>query len=87
MDANAVSKNWDGAFRMSGSAASTLCMAEKPMSDEEAKRELDQGDKEKIDKKLDELEVSKTSSGKDQTVKSDTEGSNSSSKNLDEQDD
>jgi hypothetical protein len=48
---------------------------------------LDHGDKEKIDKKLDELGVSKTSSGKDQTAKPDTEGSNSSSKNLDEQED
>ena len=62
-------------------------MTEKPLSDDETQRRLDRGDSEKIDKKLDELEVSKTSTGKDQTAKPDTEGSNSSSKNLDEQDD
>ncbi|WP_082852679.1 hypothetical protein [Caballeronia fortuita] len=53
--------------------------------DNEAREALDRGDKEKIDKKLDELDVSTTESGKDQTSKPDTEGSNSSSKNLDEQ--
>jgi hypothetical protein len=62
-------------------------MTGKPLSDEEAQRRLDKEDKEKIDKKLDELEVSKTSTGNDQTTEPDTEGSNSSSKKLDEQDD
>lgn len=62
-------------------------MAEKPVSDEEAQRHLGEGDREMIDRKLDELDVSRTSSGKDQTAKPDTEGSNSSSKNLDEQND
>jgi hypothetical protein len=62
-------------------------MAGKPVSDDEARRRLDDGDSEKIDKTLDELNVSKTLTGKDQTAKPDTEGSNSSSKNLDEQDD
>jgi len=42
---------------------------------------------EKIDRMLDDLDVSTTESGKDQTNKPDTEGSNSSSKNLDEQKD
>jgi hypothetical protein len=42
-------------------------------------------DHQKIDQVLDELDVSTTSSGEDQTAKPDTEGSNSSSKNLDEQ--
>jgi hypothetical protein len=42
-------------------------------------------DHQKIDKVLDDLDVSTTSSGEDQTAKPDTEGSNSSSKNLDEQ--
>lgn len=56
-----------------------------PMSDESAQRALDEGDDEKIDRALDELDVSTTRSGKDQTEKADTEGSNSSSKNLDEQ--
>ncbi|BFG80124.1 hypothetical protein PTKU46_81580 [Paraburkholderia terrae] len=54
-------------------------------SDEAAQRALDEGDNEKIDRDLDELDVSTTKSGKDQTSKPDTEGSNSSSKNLDEQ--
>jgi hypothetical protein len=62
-------------------------MTGKPISDDEAQRRLDDGDSEKIDKTLDKLKVSKTSTGKDQTAKPDTEGSNSSSKNLDEQDD
>jgi hypothetical protein len=57
------------------------------MSDEAAKRALDQGDNAKIDRALDELDVSTTESGKDQSAKPDTEGSNSSSKNLDEQGD
>ncbi|KXV03229.1 hypothetical protein CR51_18790 [Caballeronia megalochromosomata] len=52
-----------------------------------AREALDQGDKQKIDRKLDELDVSTTESGKDQSSKPDTEGSNSSSKNLDEQSD
>jgi hypothetical protein len=55
--------------------------------DHAAREALDRGDKEKIDKKLDELDVSTTESGKDQSSKPDTEGSNSSSKNLDEQSD
>jgi hypothetical protein len=40
-----------------------------------------------MDKTLDELNVSTTESGKDQSRKPDTEESNSSSKNLDEQND
>ncbi|HEY2021355.1 hypothetical protein [Paraburkholderia sp.] len=59
--------------------------ADEPTSDEAARRALDEGDNEKIDSALDELDVSTTESGKDQTSKPDTEGSNSSSKNLDEQ--
>jgi hypothetical protein len=59
----------------------------KPVPDEAAQRALDDGDNEKIDRALDELDVSTTRSGKDQSAKPDTEGSNSSSKNLDEQDD
>jgi hypothetical protein len=55
--------------------------------DRAAREALDRGDKEKIDKKLDELDVSTTESGKDQSSKPDTKGSNSSSKNLDEQSD
>lgn len=58
-----------------------------PVSDESARRALDEGDHEKIDRTLDELDVSTTKSGKDQSGRPDTEGSNSSSKNLDEQDD
>lgn len=58
-----------------------------PMTDDQARRALEDGDNEKIDRVLDELDVSTTRSGKDQTRKPDTEGSNSSSKNLDEQDD
>ncbi|GJH12754.1 hypothetical protein CBA19CS11_27970 [Caballeronia novacaledonica] len=52
---------------------------------ESAPKELSQGTKDVIDKKLEELKVSKTESGKDQSSKPDTEGSNSSSKNLDEE--
>ncbi|AQH05199.1 hypothetical protein A9R05_40055 (plasmid) [Burkholderia sp. KK1] len=58
-----------------------------PNKDRVAQDALDRGDKEKIDKTLDELNVSTTESGKDQSRKPDTEGSNSSSKNLDEQND
>jgi hypothetical protein len=50
-----------------------------------AKRKLKPETKDTIDQKLDELNVSKTESGKDQTSKPDTEGSNSSSKNPDEE--
>lgn len=57
------------------------------ISDEAAQRALDEGDHEKIDRTLDELNVSTTESGRDQSAKPDTEGSNSSSKNLDEQGD
>jgi hypothetical protein len=53
-------------------------------SDEAAQRALDEGDNKKIDRALNELNVSTTRSGKDQTSKPDTGGSNSSSKNLDE---
>jgi hypothetical protein len=59
--------------------------AAQPMSDEAARHALDHGDNEKIDRALDELDVSTTKSGKDQPQKPDTEGSNSSSKNLDQQ--
>ncbi|WP_260854089.1 hypothetical protein [Paraburkholderia sp. BCC1886] len=55
------------------------------VSDEDARKALNEGDNEKIDKALDDLDVSTTSSGEDQRTKPDTEGSNSSSKNLDEQ--
>jgi hypothetical protein len=48
-------------------------------------RALDEGDADKIDCTLDQLHVSTTDSGKDQSDKPDTEGSGSSSKNLDEQ--
>jgi hypothetical protein len=58
-----------------------------PMSDDAARHALDHGDKEKIDRTLNELEISTTKSGNDQSQKPDTEGSNSSSKNLDEQND
>jgi hypothetical protein len=40
----------------------------------------------KIDQSLDELDVSTTKLRKDESSKPDTEGSNSSSKTLDEQD-
>ncbi|WP_255504274.1 hypothetical protein [Caballeronia sp. EK] len=40
-----------------------------------------------MDRKLDELDVSTTESGKDQSSKPDTKGSNSSSKKLDQQSD
>jgi hypothetical protein len=53
--------------------------------EEDARKALKEGDSQKIDRVLDDLDVSTTSSGKDQTDKPDTEGSNSSSKNLDEQ--
>ena len=56
------------------------------ISDEEVQRKLDDGDSDKIDTVLEELGVTKTDAGADQTEKSDTEGSNSSSKNLDEED-
>ncbi|MGF6768711.1 hypothetical protein P3T18_001181 [Paraburkholderia sp. GAS199] len=59
----------------------------KRVSDEDAQHALDGGDKEKIDRALDELDVSTTKSGADQSAMPDTEGSNSSSKNLDKQDD
>lgn len=59
--------------------------ADEATSDDTAQRALDEGDDEKIDKVLDELDVTTTRSGADQTSKPDTEGSNSSSKNLDEQ--
>lgn len=59
----------------------------KPIADGTAKSASDAGDHEKIDRKLDELDVSTTRSGKDQSGKADTEGSNSSSKNIDEQSD
>lgn len=54
-------------------------------SEEDAREALKEGDSQKIDRVLDDLDVSTTSSGQDQTDKPDTEGSNSSSKNLDEQ--
>ena len=55
--------------------------------DEAAQGKAAEGDHQKIDRSLDELKVSTTESGKDQTDRPDTEGSNSSSKNLDEQGD
>lgn len=56
----------------------------KELSDDEIQSALDNGDRQKIDGKLDELNVSSTDSGEDQSGKPDTEGSNSSSKNADE---
>lgn len=87
MVANSGNENEAEHSKMSGSADVDRRSAGGPISDDEVQHNLDHGDKEKIDKKLDELGVSKTSSGKDQTAKPDTEGSNSSSKNLDEQED
>ncbi|MDR5740175.1 hypothetical protein [Caballeronia sp. LZ016] len=55
--------------------------------DNGAQDALDGGDKAKIDKVLDQLNVTTTDSGKDQSRKPDTEGSNSSSKNLDGEND
>ncbi|MDR5747858.1 hypothetical protein QCE73_32225 [Caballeronia sp. LZ029] len=51
------------------------------------KQNVSPSTKDTIDRKLDELKVTKTESGKDETTKPDTEGSNSSSKNLDEEND
>ncbi|RFU44372.1 hypothetical protein D0B32_27540 [Paraburkholderia sp. DHOC27] len=56
------------------------------MTEDEAQRALDEGDNQKIDRMLDELDISTTATDGDQTAKPDTEWSNSSSKNLDEQD-
>lgn len=56
-----------------------------PLTDEEVQRKLDEGDSDKIDAVLEDLGVTKTAAGADQTDKADTEGSNSSSKNLDEE--
>jgi hypothetical protein len=87
MVANSGNENEAEHSKMSGSVDVDRRSAGEPISDDEVQHNLDHGDKEKIDKNLDELGVSKTSSGKDQTAKPDTEGSNSSSKNLDEQED
>jgi hypothetical protein len=62
-------------------------VSHRSMSDEEAQQALDQEDNQKIDRVLDDEDVSTDAAGEDQTSKPDTEGSNSSSKNLDEQDD
>lgn len=51
------------------------------------KQNVSPSTKDTINRKLDELKVTKTESGKDETTKPDTEGSNSSSKNLDEEND
>jgi len=51
------------------------------------KQNVSPSTKDTIDRKLDELKVTKTESGKDEKTKPDTEGSNSSSKNLDEEND
>ena len=75
-------KGKDGA---AGAQQPTEPKGEERRSDDEAQRALDRGDSDKIDRKLAELHVSTTASGKDQTQKPDTEGSNSSSKNCDEQ--
>jgi hypothetical protein len=74
-----------GKDRAAGAQQPTEPKGEERMSDDEAQRALDRGDSDKIDRKLAELHVSTTASGKDQTQKPDTEGSNSSSKNCDEQ--
>ena len=68
-----------------GSQVNERASRDTPVSDDDAQRALDHGDNEKIDRKLDELDVSSTETGRDQTHKPDAEGSNSSSKNLDEQ--
>lgn len=87
MVANHRGENLNMTSRANASGGVRQGMSENQMSDDEAQRKLDHGDKATIDKQLDDLSVSKTSSGKDQTAKPDTEGSNSSSKNLDEQND
>jgi hypothetical protein len=56
-----------------------------PKPDEATQRAPDEGDADKIDHMLEQLHVSTTDSGQDQSDKPDTEGSGSSSKNLDEQ--
>jgi hypothetical protein len=53
--------------------------------EENVQKPSKQDDHQKIDKVLDAIDVSSTSSGEDQTANPDAEGSNSSSKNLDEQ--
>jgi hypothetical protein len=55
------------------------------VSNGEVHRRLDEGDSDKIDAVLEELGVTKTAVGARETEKPDTEGSNSSSKNLDEE--
>jgi hypothetical protein len=75
-------ERYDDASQQAGPSS-----AGEPVSDEAARRGLDEGNDEKIDRTLDDLDVSTTESGTDQSSKPDTEGSNSSSKNLDEQGD
>ncbi|SDR54033.1 hypothetical protein SAMN05443245_7336 [Paraburkholderia fungorum] len=70
-----------------GASSGQARTAPNSVSDDSARRALEEGDSEKIDRTLEELNVSTTESGKDQSAKPDTEGSNSSSKNLDEQSD
>ncbi|WP_250517010.1 hypothetical protein [Caballeronia sp. INDeC2] len=57
------------------------------ITDDEVHENLDNGDSDKIDETLEDLGVTKTNDGKDTSEKPDTEGSNSSSKNLDEESD
>jgi hypothetical protein len=54
---------------------------------ESSKEGVNPDTKDTIDRKLDELNVSKTESGNDQKQKLDTKGSTSSSKNIDEEND
>lgn len=82
---HSAASNDESDRRETGSSPARPGTTDQPLSDSDAQRALDHGDKDKIDRKLDELDVSTTETGKDQTAKPDTEGSNSSSKNLDEQ--
>jgi hypothetical protein len=53
--------------------------------DAAAREQLRKGDADKIDRKLEELGVAKSKSGADQRDQPDSEGSASSSKNLDQE--
>ncbi|MGY6163839.1 hypothetical protein [Paraburkholderia strydomiana] len=56
-----------------------------PSADTATQQALDHGENEKVDQVLHELDAT-TRSGKDQSTKADTEGSNSSCMNLNAQD-
>ena len=59
-------------------------MNDEPGSENAGGEKIERGVADKIDKKLDELGVGKSPSGKDQRDEPDAEGSASSSKNSDE---